>query len=105
MNLAEIRNAGGFIPAEPVKVEIEWKGYRVDVGVKRLSFADVESLYTFDGKSRTAKMISTAILLGEAHEPISYEDACRLDVELAARLIEALNSVNALDQKKLPDRR
>ena len=101
MNLAEIRNAGGFIPADPVKVEIQWKDYRIDVFVKRLSFADVESLYSFDGTSRTAKMIATAILLGENHEPISYDDACRLDVELAARLIEALNSVNAIDQKKI----
>ena len=101
MNLAEIRNAGGFIPAEPVKVEIQWKEFRVDVFVKRLSFADMEGLYAFDGQSRTAKMISTAILLGENQEPISYDDACRLDTELAVKLLEALNNINAIDQKKI----
>lgn len=101
MNLAEIRSAGGFIPAEPVKVDVQWKEYRFDVWVKRLSFADAESLYAFDGQSRTAKMISTAILLGENKEAITYEDACRLDVELAAKLIEALNQINGLDQKKI----
>ena len=101
MNLDEIRNAGGFVSADPVLINIEWKGYSFDVFVKQFSFADVESLYTFDGRSQTAKLISTAILLGEDQEAITYEDACQLDVELATKLLEALNQVNGLDQKKI----
>lgn len=100
MNLAEIRNAGGFVPAEPIKVEIEWKDYRFDVWVKRLSFGDMENLYGSDDRSRSARMISTTILLGDKQEPISYDDAFRLEVGLAAKLIEAFNVANGIDQKK-----
>lgn len=94
MNLSEIKAAGGFIPAEPVQVPIEWKEYKFDVWVKRLSFGDVESLFAADDRSRSARMIASAILLGENKEPISYDDAFRLDVSLASKLIEAFNSVN-----------
>lgn len=94
MNLSEIKAAGGFIPAEPVQVPVEWKEYKFDVWVKRLSFGDVESLFAADDRSRSARMIASAILLGENKEPISYDDAFRLDVSLASKLIEAFNSVN-----------
>lgn len=94
MNLSEIRNAGGFIPAEPVRVPVEWKEFKFDVWVKRLSFGDVESLFGSDDRSRSARMIAAAVLLGENKEPISYDDAYRLDVSLATKLIEAFNSVN-----------
>lgn len=96
MNLSEIKAAGGFIPAEPVKVPVEWKEYKFDVFVKRLSFGDVEGLFAADDRSRSARMIAAAVLLGENKEPISYEDAYRLDVSLASKLLEAFNSVNGV---------
>lgn len=96
MNLAELKNVGAFIPAEPVKVPVEWKGYTFDVWVKRLSFGDLESLFAADDRSRSARMIAAALLLGENKEPISYDDAYRLDVSLASKLIEAFNSVNGV---------
>ena len=96
MNLSEIKAAGGFIPAEPVKVPVEWKEYKFDVFVKRLSFGDVEALFAADDRSRSARMIAAAVLLGENKEPITYEDAYRLDVSLASKLIEAFNSVNGV---------
>lgn len=101
MNLAEIRNIGGFVPAEPTKREIVWKDYRFDVFVKRLSFGDVEQLYSVNDGSRSARMIAAAVLLGENKEPITYADACRLDVSLATKLIEAFNAVNGVDEKKI----
>lgn len=100
MNLAEIRNIGGFVSAEPVKLPVTWKEHTFDVFVKRLSFGDVEKLYGFEDGARSARMISAAILLGEDKEPISYDDAYRLDVSLATKLIEAFNTVNGIDQKK-----
>lgn len=101
MNLAEIRNIGAFVSSEPVKQEIQWKEHRFEVFVKRLSFGDIEALYSVEEGSRSARMIATAILLGENQEAISYEDAFRLDVGLATKLIEAFNIVNGLDQKKI----
>lgn len=94
MNLQEIKAAGAFISTEPVKVPVEWKEYKFDVFVKRLSFGDVEGLFAADDRSRSARMIAAAVLLGEDKEPISYDDAYRLDVSLASKLIEAFNSVN-----------
>lgn len=94
MNLSELKNAGAFISTEPVKVPVEWKEHKFDVWVKRLSFGDVETLFAADDRSRSARMIASAILLGENKEPISYDDAYRLDVSLASKLIEAFNSVN-----------
>lgn len=94
MNLAEIRNAGGFISAEPVKVPVEWNGHKFDVYVKRLSFGEVEHLFAEADRSRSARMIAASVLLGEDREPISYDDAYRLDVALASKLIEAINKVN-----------
>lgn len=98
MNLAENRNAGGFISPEPVKVPVEWNGHAFDVWVKHLSFGDMENLYSSDDRSRSARLIAAAVLLGEQKEAISYEDAYRLHVGLATKLIEAFNQVNG--QKK-----
>lgn len=94
MNLAEIRNAGGFVSDEPVKVSIGWGAHKFDVFVKRLSFGQVENLFTSDDRSKSARMIAASVLLGEDREPITYEDAYRLDPTLAAKLIEAINTVN-----------
>lgn len=100
MNLAEIKNAGGFVSVEPTKVNVNWKEFTFDVWVKKLSFGDTEKLFGFEDGSRSARIISTAIRLGEEQEPISYEDAFQLDMGLATKLIDAFNSVNGFDQKK-----
>lgn len=95
MNLSELRNAGGFISPEPQRVPIDWKGHHFDVYVKRLSFGDVEAMLAGeDDRSRSAKMIAASILLGTAREPITYDDAYRLDVSLATKLINAINTAN-----------
>ncbi|TVO53159.1 phage tail assembly chaperone family protein, TAC [Denitromonas halophila] len=95
MNLSELKKAGGFIHAEPVKSPVHWRGHSFDVFVKRLAFGDVEALLAGqDDRSRSAKMIAASILLGPDQEPISYDDAYRLDVSLATKLIEAINTAN-----------
>lgn len=105
MNLSDLRNAGGFVTAEPVKVPVEWNGHNFDVHVKKLAFGDVEALLAGeDDRSRSAKMIAASLLLGNEREPISYEDAYRLDVGLAAQLIDAINKANGTsDGATLPN--
>ena len=95
------KRQGGFISAEPVKHAVEWKELTFDVWVKRLSFGVVETLYGNDDRSRSASMIAATILLCDSKEEISYEDAYRLDVGLATKLIDAFNAVNSVDQKKI----
>lgn len=94
MNLSELRNAGAFVPSEPVKVAVAWKEYTFDVYVRRMAFGDVEALFSGAAEGRSARLIAAAILLGEDREPITFEDACRLDVSLASKLVEAFNEVN-----------
>ena len=89
MNLKELKGLGACIDATPQKVTIQWRGHDVDVFVKRLAFGDVERLANV-----SAAMLAASILLGDEQEPLSVSDAERLDVSLAAKLIDAVNSVN-----------
>lgn len=93
MNIEQLRTAGAFIPSEPVKTLVVWKEHSFDVYVRRLSFGDMENLLN-EGNS-TVNLIAQAVLLGEDKTPISREDAARLDVSLASKLLEAVNGVNA----------
>ncbi len=93
MNLQELKSLGACIDPTPQKVPIKWKGHDVDVFVRRLAFGDVERLATTEG-SKSAAMLAACILLGDEQEPLTLSDAERLDVSLAGKLIEAVNTVN-----------
>ena len=93
MNIEQLRTAGAFVDSAPVKTSITWKEHQFDVHILRLSFGDMERI-SASGNS-TVNLIANAILLGEEKQPITPEDAARLDISLAAKLIEAVNEVNA----------
>lgn len=93
MNLEQLRTAGAFIDAEPVKTPITWKEHQFDVYIRRLNFGDMERI-SASGHS-TVNLIANAVLLGEEKQPISPEDAARLDISLAAKLIEAVNEATS----------
>lgn len=101
--LKELRGLGAFIPDKPIKKEIKFKldsdeELSASIHVKRLSIGDYESLILneTDTRSRTAKMISSAITLGDdGKERISFEDAYRLHPSLAGAMISAFNEVNS----------
>ena len=93
MNLEQLRTAGAFVDVEPVKTPIIWKEHHFDVYIRRLSFGDMERIST-SGNS-TVNLIANAVLLGEEKQPITAEDAARLDISLAAKLIEAVNEANS----------
>lgn len=106
--LKELQAKGGFVSAVPVVKNIKWKGtdpgtgekidYDADIHIRRLSVGDHEALFlgVDDGKSRTAKLISTAVTLGkEGKEKLSFEQAYQLDPGLAGAMLEAFNEVNS----------
>lgn len=93
MNLEQLKAAGAFVPRDNVKTEIEWNDNTFDIYVRRLAFGDVERMLNTEGNPSVA-MIAAAVLLGDDQEPISFDDADRLDVTLAAKLVAAVNSVN-----------
>lgn len=117
MNLNDLKAAGAFVEAAPVKKTIQWNRGQLDaknkpmideftVLVKRQSFAVVEQLYapgegeneaTVAKRSRNAKLISECVLLGEkGEEQIPYEDALNLEPNLAFALLNAVHEVNGL---------
>lgn len=89
MNLQDLQQAGAFISTEPQKHPVEWKDHKFDVHVKALSFGDVERL-----TGSTCSLLAASILLGDDKQPLTLEQAERLDVSLAAALLNAVNAVN-----------
>ena len=115
MNLNDLKAAGAFVEAAPVKkpvtgVHLDENGDPITdkftVLVKRQSFSVVEQLYTpaegedeaaLAKRSRNAKLISECVLLGEkGDEQIPYEDALNLEPNLAFALLKVVHEVNGL---------
>lgn len=96
MNLEQLKAAGGFVAPEPVKQTVTWEGHTFDLWIRRRSFAEFEKLMVIQAegvKAQGALMLSTFVLLGDEHEPLSYEDAERLEPSLATVMIEAVRVV------------
>jgi hypothetical protein len=109
MDLRELKAKGGFVSAEPVPREVEWKhngdGKEVTdkftVHVVKQSFGAIEKLFSgTDDRSRSAAFISECIRLGDGTERMTYEDAYMLDPGLAAVLVGAINQVNGTGKAK-----
>ncbi len=115
MKLNDLKAAGAFVEAAPVKKFVTWahldeKGKPITdkftVLVKRQSFEVIEKLYapaegedeaSLAKRSRNAKLISECVLLGEqGDEQIPYEDALRLEPNLAFALLNAVHEVNGI---------
>lgn len=117
MKLKDLKAAGAFVEAAPVKKTIQWDRGQLDaeekpvideftVLVKRQSFGVIEKLYApAEGedevavakRSRNAKLISECVLLGEqGDEQIPYEDALNLEPNLAFALLNAVHEVNGI---------
>lgn len=115
MKLKDLKAAGAFVEAAPVKKSVTWVHLdengdpitdEFTVLVKRQSFAVVEQLYSpaegedeaaLAKRSRNAKLISECVLLGEkGDEQIPYEDALNLEPNLAFALLKVVHEVNGL---------
>jgi hypothetical protein len=101
---------GGVISSKPVVKTIKWEHtlngeQRVDeyeVGVIRPAFEEMEkiiSLMALDkNSSHTPDLISMCIRLGENFDStLTVEQARRLEPNLAFALVDAIKSVNKLD--------
>lgn len=103
--LKELQALGGFVPSKPIRKEIKFtlneEELSAVIHVKKISIGEFEALFLGDKeeRSRTAKAISVAILLGEdGKEAISFEMAYQLEPSLAGAMFAAFNEVNM--QKK-----
>lgn len=112
MTIAQLRQAGGIVPREPVKKTVTWKhvnsdGEEVedtfDVFIVRQSLGSFRELLTEDDRERGALALSKCLMLGNGKgklELISYEDAYQLDIELSAVIMAAVKEVNGGAKKK-----
>ena len=106
MTLAQLRQAGGIVPREPVKKTVTWKhvneaGDEVedtfDVFIVRQSLGSFRDLQKDDDREKVAAALSKCLMLGNGKgklELISYEDAYQLDLSLSAVILEAVREVN-----------
>lgn len=100
--LKQLTEQGGFAAAKPIKKHIEFEidGQKLeaDIHVRQIGIGEYEDAYLGEGKdkrSKTAKVISEAITLGEdGTERISFEDAYRMKPALAGAILDAFNEVN-----------
>lgn len=115
MDLAALQARGGFVPAAPTPKAIKWEHDDPETGEKvtdeftihiaRLSYAAMERLALENAadRSRGALMISACVRLGpEGSETIPYDAAARLDPELAALFIRAVNEANDRKNSRPP---
>ena len=109
-SMKELKAKGGIVSSVPVKKEIKFKldgddEFTASIFVKKLAIGDYESLFLVDGeeRSRTAKIISEAVTLGDdGKEKISFKDAFQLHPALAGAMIVAFNEVNAAKKSSAP---
>lgn len=95
MNLAQLKAAGAYITAEPVKHEIQWKEQTFNVHIRRMAYAEVEAIMNAEG-SKNAALVAASVLLGEGEdlEPITTADVERFDPQLVFALVAGINKVN-----------
>ena len=94
--LKELTTLGGVVADAPIQKEIQFEGNPVAIYVKQLGIGEYEAIYLADadGKSRTARLISKAITVGDGKEAIPYEVALRLHPALAGSMLEKFHEVN-----------
>ena len=110
-SLKDLRALGAFVSDKPVRKEIKFKldgddDYTAIIHVKKLAIGDYETLFLMgnEDRSRTAKVISEAITLGDdGKERIKFEDAYKLHPSLARAMIDAFNEVNVAKKSSRPE--
>lgn len=107
MNLAELIQEGGFIPAAPEKKSLTWKrdsgDLTFDAWFIRPSWGGIERLGGDADNSVNAKMISQYVRLGKnAEESMTYEQAYQLDTSLALVFMAELQELAKPAKKSLP---
>lgn len=113
--LNELKSKGGLVPDAPIRKTITFDSTDHATGateqveaiifVRQLSVGEYDALFFAqdDKRSRTAKIISEAIRLGESgKERISFEDAYKLTPSLANSMMEAFSEVNIKKKSSRP---
>lgn len=108
-SIKDLESLGAFVPDAPVKKEVPFylagKDVTVSIFVKRLGIGHYESLFLNDKdeRSRTARAISEAVTLGEKGEQrLTFDQAYKLDPQLAREILTAFNEVNSPKKPSAP---
>lgn len=108
-SIKDLEKLGGFVPDAPVKKEVPFylagPDVTVSIFVKRLGIGAYEALFLNDKdeRSRTARAISEAVTLGEKGEQrLTFDQAYKLDPQLAREILTAFNEVNSPKKPSAP---
>lgn len=94
MNIDDLKQAGGFVPAELVKRPIKWEGHDGDVFVRRVSFATIAATQALPEAERNVALVRECIRFGGGDEQLTEEQAGALSPALATALLGAIADVN-----------
>jgi hypothetical protein len=113
--LNELKSKGGLVQDAPIHKKITYSitdpesgelvDFEADIFVKEMSIGDYEKLYMSadDNRSRSAKIISEAVMLGKrGEERISFEVAYKLKRPLAEAMVAAFAEVNLPKKPSAP---
>lgn len=113
-SLKELRAIGAVMPDKPVRKPIEFSitndegvttDHAWDIHVKKMSIGEYEELFLSgkDERSRTARVISAAITLGnDGKEVIDFQTAYKLHPNIATAMVAAFNEVNTSKKHSRP---
>lgn len=109
-SLKDLKAMGAFTSDKPVKKEIKFNLNGEDLSafihVKHLNVGEYETVFLVvdeESRSRSAKIISHGITLGEnGEEKITFKDAYRLAPTIANAMITAFNEVNTPKKSSAP---
>jgi len=110
-NLKDLMDMGAFIPEELVMKEIKFKfdedGEETTavIHIRRLGIGVFEAIWgeEKEGVSKTAKLLSEAIRLGEkGDERMTYAQAYSLHPKIAVAMSTAISEVNGSERKNSP---
>lgn len=101
MNLQQLAELGGFVSNETVEVPFEWKGNKMVMNVRRLSYGDHEAIgRSSDDKSLGALVISKSLFLPDVARLMTYEEAYQLDSSLMKAMQAALTKAKVYTPPK-----
>lgn len=102
-SIEQLQNQGGLVADDLVKRTGQWRGKDVEFYVRRLAFGDIDRVYNADNPeiSQSAELIAMAIRLGDdGTEALSYQQAYKLDTELAMLFSDHIEAVNRVGDEE-----
>lgn len=106
LTFKHLSESGGMVSRKPVEKVIKWRGEEYIISVRILGAGQAEEIFQADPekKSRQARLISGAVLLGSGDDqtPLTYDQAYNLDPILSKAMVDAVNEAQDVGNPSAP---